>query len=261
MYKHHEESIQNVTQYFQDDSEVEALILGGSIAHGYASTVSDVDLMILISDENFTERLNLGRLQFFNRDLCTYIEGYIDGKYLGMSHLIQVAEKGSDPARFAFQDAQILFSRDNSVEKLIQSIARYPVSQKTERMQRFYAQFEAWHWYVGEALKHENRYLLSTSISKMVLFGGRLILTHNELLYPYHKWFLRVLADAKEKPSELLVCIDNLYKMPSAENTQLFYEMIKDFRDWPVLENGWPAQFMLDSELNWQAGATPVDDL
>jgi hypothetical protein len=27
------------------------------------------------------------------------------------------------------------------------------------------------------------------------------------------------------------------------------------------LENGWPAQFMLDSELNWQTDSTPVDDL
>ena len=96
---------------------------------------------------------------------------------------------------------------------------------------------------------------------KMVLFGGRLILTHNELLYPYHKWFLRVLADAKDKPSELLTCIENLYQMPSAENTQLFYDLIKDFREWPVSEKSWPAQFMLDSELNWQTGATPVDDL
>ena len=261
MYKHHEESIHNVVQYFQDNPEVEALILGGSIAHGFASAVSDVDLMILISDENFAKRLSEGNLQFFNQELCTYAEGYVDGKYLGMSHLMQVAAKGSDPARFAFQDAQVLFSRDSSIESLIQSIVHYPVDQKTERMQRFYAQFEAWHWYVGEALKHENRYLLSTSISKMVLFGGRLVLTHNELLYPYHKWFLRVLAGAKEKPSELLTCIENLYQMPSAENTQLFYELIKNFREWPAPEKSWPAQFMLDSELNWQTGATPVDDL
>jgi hypothetical protein len=114
---------------------------------------------------------------------------------------------------------------------------------------------------VGEALKHENLYLLGTSINKMVLFGGRLILAHNELLYPYHKWFLRVLADAKEKPFELLACIENLYQTPSAENAEFFYELIKNFRDWPILEKGWPAQFMLDSELNWQTGATPVDDL
>ncbi len=261
MYSHHEESIQNVVKYFQNEPEVEALILGGSLAHGYASPVSDIDVMIIVTDQNYTKRFNEGNLQFFNRELCTYPEGYVDGKYLGMSHLTQVAEKGSEPARYAFQDARVLFSRNDSINDQIRSIARYPVTHKAERMRRFYAQLEAWNWYVGEALKSQNRYLLGVAISKLVLFGGRLILAHNELLYPYHKWFLRVLADAKEKPPTLLMLIESLYQTPSAENAQSFYELVRDFRDWGILDNGWPVQFMLDSELNWQTGSTPVDDL
>ena len=261
MYKHHEESINNVVEYFQNDPEVDALILGGSLAHGFASPISDVDVMIVVSDHNYAKRLGEGRLQFFTRDLCTYAEGYVDGKYLGISYLMQVAEKGSEPARYAFQDAQVLFSRFAPIEEKIRSITRYPVEQKAEHIQRFYAQFEAWNWYVGEALKSGNRYLLGLSISKLVLFGGRLILAHNELLYPYHKWFLRVLEGAREAPPGLFPCIEALYQTPSVENATLFYEMIKGFREWAALDNGWPVQFMLDSELNWQTGAIPIDDL
>ncbi|MFN8380783.1 MAG: nucleotidyltransferase domain-containing protein [Anaerolineales bacterium] len=261
MLKHHEESIRNVVQYFQSDPEVEALVLGGSLAHGFASPISDVDVMILVSDEQYAQRMNEGRLHFFNRELCTYPEGYVDGKYLGMPHLDQVAEKGSEPARFAFQDARVLFSQRDSLNEKIRLIASYPAARKAERIGRFYAQFEAWNWYVHEALKSGNRYLLGMSISKLVLFGGRLILAHNELLYPYHKWFLKVLAGAKEKPAELLTCIESLYQTPSDENTQSFYEMIKGFQDWEVSGNSWPVQFMFDSELNWQTGVAPVDDL
>ena len=105
----------------------------------------------------------------------------------------QVAERGSEPARFAFQDARILFSRVAGLEALLRAIARYPAAGKEARMRRFYAQFEAWHWYAHEALRLDNRYLLGAAISKMVLFGGRLILTHNDRLYPYHKWFLKQL--------------------------------------------------------------------
>jgi hypothetical protein len=155
----------------------------------------------------------------------------------------------------------VLFSRRDSIDEQIRLITRYPLEQKTERIRRFYAQFEAWNWYVGEALKSQNHYLLAVSISKLVLFGGRLILAHNELLYPYHKWFLRVLAEAKDKPPTLLTCIESIYQTPSADNIRSFYELIRDFRDWGILDNGWPAQFMLDSELNWQTGAIPVDDL
>ena len=257
----HHESIGNVIEYFRREPEVQALLLGGSIAHGFASPTSDVDVMILVSDEHYEERLSQRRLTFFNKELCTYAEGYVDGKYLSISHLKQVADRGSEPARFAFQDAHILFSRGESFEPLLQSIARYPVKGKADRLQRFYAQFEAWNWYAGEALRMGNRYLLGLAVSKMVLFGGRLILTHNELLYPYHKWFLRVLEGARDKPPALLERIENLYRDTTAENVRQLYELVKGFRDWGIAGTTWPFQFMLDSELNWQTGAPPIDDL
>ena len=261
MYKHHEESINNVTEYFIQEPEVEALLLGGSIAHGFELPTSDIDLMILVSDQSYSERLSQGRLHFFNMDLCTYPGGYVDGKYMGMSFLEQVAEKGSEPARFAFQDAQVLFSRKMSLEARLREIVRYPVEEKAERLRRLYAQFEAWNWYATEALKLGNRYLLGVSIGKLVLFGSRLILAHNELLYPYHKWLLRVLERAWDKPPDMLASIERLYDDASAESVQQFYELVKGFRDWDASGTAWPIQFMLDSELTWQNGTTSVDDL
>jgi len=261
VYRHHEESIQNAIEYFQKETDVEALLLGGSWAHGFATPVSDIDVMVIVSDRNYAERLSQGRIQFSNRELCTYADGYVDSKYLGESYLQQVAEKGSEPARFAFQDARVLISRTEGLDERLRMITRYPVEGKAERARRFYAQFEAWNWYVNEALKLPDRYLLGLSVSKLVLFGGRLILTHNEVLYPYHKWFLRALAGTKEKPPALLESIETLYQETSAENVRRFYELVKGYRDWGVPETGWPAQFMLDSELNWLTGAAPVDDL
>jgi hypothetical protein len=103
--------------------------------------------------------------------------------------------------------------------------------------------------------------LLGTSISKLILFGGRLILAHNEMLYPYHKWFLKVLEQAKDKPADLLETILTVSESPTAENITTFYEKIKTFRVWSNNQYGWPAQFMLDSELNWMDGRMPVEDL
>jgi hypothetical protein len=48
---------------------------------------------------------------------------------------------------------------------------------------------------------------------KLVLFGRRLVLAHNEVLYPLHKWFWRVLED------------------PSEENVEVFYQLWKGFRE------------------------------
>jgi predicted nucleotidyltransferase len=261
MHPHHSQSIQNVADYFQRDPEVLALLLGGSIAHGFESRTSDVDIMIFVSEENYQQRFQKGEIHFYNKALCTYEGGYVDGKYLSLNFAKQVADRGSEPARFAFARSQVLFSKIEGFEEDICSIAEYPVAQKAERIQRFYAQFEAWHWYCGEALAKGNSYLLGTSISKLILFGGRLILTHNEMLYPYHKWFLKVLEQAKKQPSGLLACIQALTESPTTGNIGVFYEKVKAFHPWSDNPFGWPAQFMLDSELNWVDGKTPVDDL
>ncbi len=261
MDDHHATSIRQVTGYFRTVPEVQALILGGSIAHGFASPSSDIDLMIIVSDGEYEERLREGRLQYFDNQLCTYDGGYAEGKYLGLQMLRKLALDGSEPARFAFLDCQVLLSRMDNLDEAIGAITRYPVEGKAERMRRFYAQFEAWNWYANEGVRLNDPYLLGTSVAKLVLFGARLILAHNELLYPYHKWLLKVLERAPEKPAALLDCIADVHNRPSAETVHSLYESVGSFRAWEFPDVGWANQFMLDSELGWLTGATAVDDL
>lgn len=261
MYSHHEDSIARTTEHFNKDPEVLALILGGSIAHGFAGPASDIDVMMILSDDDHQRRRARSEVMFYDPSLCTYEGGYVDGKYLSVSFLNSVAASGSEPARFAFKDARIRFSRIDGLDELIQSITRYPVERKADSIRRFYAQLEAWHWYTQEGLKRGNPYLTGAALSKLVLFGGRMILAHNEILYPYHKWFIKVLENAVNKPADLLQRIEDAYDQPSATNVARFYETVKNFRAWETSDTYWPNQFMLDSELNWLDGHTPIDDL
>jgi predicted nucleotidyltransferase len=260
VHPQHLESIRQVVEHFQKEPEVQALSLGGSLAHGLAGPDSDVDVMILVSDGEYEKRLRAGQLTFFDRQLCTYEGGYVDGKYVGPGFLERVAASGSEPARFAFQDARVLFSRIDGLETRLQAITRYPSEGKRERMSRFYAQLEAWQWYAHEALKRNNHYLLGTSIARLTLVVGRLILAHNELLYPYHKWFLAVLERAEDKPETLMACIRRLHEAATPGSVTAFYETVTRFQDWPKPASGWSSQFMIDSELNWLDGRVSIDD-
>lgn len=261
MYPHHQQSIENVIQFFKQDKQVQALLLGGSLAHGFAAATSDVDVMIVVSDEEYAKHLAAGTLTYFSRELCTYPEGYVDGKYITTTFLDRVRTMGSEPARFAFKDASILYSNVDGLAQMLEAIACYPRGEKIGRIQRFYAQLEAWHWYTGEAVQKANPYLLSLSASKLALFGGRLILAHNEMLYPYHKWFLRVLAQVQHKPEHLIEQIEQLTTHPDKDLADQFFDTLKNFRVWETAPGGWGAQFMKDSEINWMTGATPIDDL
>lgn len=261
MYPHHQASIERVTDYFRQQPGVQALLLGGSIAHGFARESSDVDIMIIVSADEHRRRLQEHDLTFFNRELVTYDDGYVDGKYLSMDFLAQVEQRGSEPARFAFADAQILFSDLPELEAHIRRIAQYPVHEKADRIRRFVAQLSAWNWFVGEAVTKQNPYLLNVAVTKLLLFGGRLILAHNELLYPYHKWLFNVLEQAADKPDKLLDTMRNLSRSPSQAGATEFYNLIANFRAWESDGERWGNRFMLDSELTWMDGTTPIDDI
>lgn len=261
MHTHHRETLRRTTDHFAADPGVTGLLLAGSLAHGFASAASDVDVLIVVPDEDLRERLRTARTCFFSLELCTYADGYVDGKYTSEAFIREVAVRGSEPARFAFQDARILFSRSESLAATIAAAARYPVEEKAARLWRFQAQFEAWYWYCGEALKKGNLPLLRTAVSKLTLFGGRIVLAHNEALYPFHKWFLRVLREVPQQPAGLMELIEALAQNPTRETIDAFAAAIRGFRTWEISHATWPAQFMQDSEMNWLHHPAPVDDI
>ncbi|KAK0616434.1 hypothetical protein B0T14DRAFT_497680 [Immersiella caudata] len=271
MYPHHADTIRNVTAHFEADPTVLALLLGGSIAHGFEKASSDVDVLILLSDADHAAQAKAGRLTYHNAELATYPGGFIDGKFTSICFINDVIERGSEPARYGFKDARILFNRisglpDEELDALLRRATTYPVANKKQRLKQFRAQFAAWRWFSAEARAKGNRFLLNLAVAKLTMFGIRLILADNEMLYPFHKWAIRELERAVDKPEGVVHAIEKMNEEPSEENVQAFFEMIKGYKEWeegmPV--DGWQrwgSQFMTDVELTWLNGGMAVDDL
>ena len=150
---HHAESIANVVRAFEADATTRAVMLGGSLAHGYARPDSDIDVMIVVDASRLPSACEGRSTRARDRTLCTYEGGYVDCKYLDVDFLARVAAHGSDPARYAFRDARILSSRIDGLPQLVAAAARYPVEETPDRMTRFTAQLLAWRWYFGESAR------------------------------------------------------------------------------------------------------------
>ena len=224
---------------------------------GFETPTSDVDILLLLTPAAFAPRRASGKLTSASHDLATYPGGYVDAKYVSVDLIRDAAARGSEAARFALEGVTVLFERDGSgvdVRAEVERAVRYPVEGKAERMRRFRAQLDAWRWFWREGRRKGDGYLVGLAVRKLVLFGGRLVLAENEVLYPFHKWFLRVLGSVTEKPEGLMEAIARVLEDPSEENVEGFYEMVKGFRGWEENPNGWGAQFMLDSELTWMTG-------
>ncbi len=261
MEKHHKESINKFLEIYKNDSSILAILLGGSIAHGFAQYDSDIDILLLVETDEYIKRKASNKLAFSLWDICTYENGYIDCKVVDMDFLTKVSTFGSDAARYAFKDNKILLSRLNNLPDMLAIISAFPLDKKDERRNRFASQLLAWKWYYGEGLKKKNKYIVFLSLQKIVLFSCRIILNENEMLYPYHKWMLEELKIAGRKPTEVLDNINELFESHTLDKVNKFCKDILDFIKYDEKTVDWPNYFLKDSEQNWINHEPPVDDL
>jgi Nucleotidyltransferase domain. len=261
MFEHHRKAIEDITNKLKAKEEVLGIIAGGSVAHGFANEKSDIDIMIVLSNEDYKKALEEKKFGYYEEEVCPWDGGYVDGKCISVEFIEEVCELGSEPAKFAFKDAFVTYSKIDGLENLIEKAASYPIRSKETNIDKFIAQFKGWHWYYNEGLKRNNRYLIDVSATNMVLFAGRLILAYNEVLYPYHKWFLKVLETCPNKPENLLEIMNKFIDDKSEDNAKVLYDTIINFNNWEDESKPWNIKFMLDSELTWLDGFTPVADI
>ena len=153
------------------------------------------------------------------------------------------------------------WSTDPSIDALVQAATAYPEVGVEERMARFFAQAQAAQWFVGEASKRGDPYLAGWAASRLALFACRLVLAHNRVLYPYHKWLLRKVAEVPERPDDFVERVRDVVIERTPATAEALMMSLLSFREWPQASVRWSTQFMLDSEWNWLDGEPPVDDL
>ena len=258
---HHRATIDRATSRLRARGDVLAVVVGGSIAHGFAMASSDVDLLIVVSDAEWERRLAAGDVTELDLDRPTYEGGYVDAKYTSVRFLRQVAAHGSETARYAFEGATIAWSRIDDLEDELRAAARYPIDGRADRIRAFHAQLEYWRWMYAEGDRTGNAYVKALAGPHVVLFAGRLVLANNAVLYPGYKWLLRVLRDVEERPPGLMEAIDAVVESPSKASVDALFDLMSGWRDWGVANQHWGARFMLDTELAWLDARPPIADL
>ena len=257
---HHQRAINKLVKEYQDDQRFEALIIGGSVAKGCARSDSDIDFMMVATDEEYQSRQKTGDF-FINRtDLTDYPGGFVDGKIIDMQYLRQVDDRGNEPTRAAFDGAIIAFSKADNLTSIIHSIQQYPEAEREQKIRKFYSMAFIQHWLMGEAERHDNIYTKSRAASQLVLFAGRLILAYNRVFFPYHKWFYEYLSRCNDKPKNLIEEMNQVLNQPSVENASRLFENVRGFRNWEVTDLEAFRWFMEDVEWSWRDNQPSLED-
>ena len=261
IWPHHELAVDRWVAEIKPNPHFLAVIFAGSLTKGYGRESSDIDGFIVVTPEEYERRKAEGDFFYWNKEICDYEGGYIDAKYIDVDFINKVIERGSEPARSAFLGAQIRWSRMDGLEELCKQAVAYPVEGVDDRIGRFRAQMLFGQWFCQEAVGRDNPYLAHMAANKVVLFGARMILAENKLLYPYHKWLLSALAGVPDLPADLLTDINRLVQSASAEDADRVVEKILSYRQWPDAGGRWANAVMRDSELNWLDREPPLEDM
>lgn len=257
-----QQAIDYITNKFQADRRVDALLISGSISHGFNDEFSDVDINIIVSNEIYEQKKKAHALTYFEDAENFYKEGYFDGKFITLDYLDLVVKQGNEPTKFAFHDSKIAFDKTGQVENYLEKIRIYNLENVQENAVRFVSQLDGWKWYADEGIRKRNKYLLDIAVSRMILFAGRLILLENRTFFPYHKWFMKVLENVPNKPQELMPAIERLLNDKSAANIEKLYELIKNYKDWSGgARYSWTSNFVSDVETVWMRGDEFIENL
>lgn len=259
----HQETIDRLAAAYRDDPDYPALIIGGSVAKGWARPDSDVDFLIVTTEPLFERRRKSttpGEL-FINRtDLSDYEHGYVDGKIISVSFLEKLVKDGNEPSRAAFNGAFLAYSHIPGLGELIKQIPVYPEAERDKRLRTFYCMMFMGRWLMNEATRHGNPYTITRAASQLALYAGRLILAYNRTLYPFHKWLMHALEAVDEKPDGLIEQIHALLAQPTPENADVVFQSVKDFVDLGVPDLEAYTWFMTDVEWSWMSDSTPIED-
>lgn len=260
MREQHQQVIDKLVERFKDDPNYRALIIGGSIVKGRGRDDSDVDIMLIATDEEYARRAANRDVQYIDREISDYPGVYVDGKIFDLKFLEDAAERGSEPARSAFIGAFTAFSHIPGLEELMARIPIYQEQEQADKIEAFYSEVMLLTWFIGEAEKRNDLYLMTQAVSNLVLYGGRLILAHNKILFPYHKWFMTELRRAEQKPEGFIEMIEDLLKQPTKAKALAFRDSLINYRDWGIDPQRVVVRFMEDNEWRWRTGTPPLVD-
>ncbi len=203
MYKHHQESIENMIAHYSQNPEITALFLIGSVATGTERPDSDIDGVAIVPQEYFEEKKKTCDEHESVWGKCTYEGGYFDIHFMTRQYLEELTESGSEPMRNMFTNARVLYCNQSGLPEIV---AKIPIFQKKEielKQLRFYCTFKLFYSYYWKICKPEG-FLKDHIANGMVYNLYRLILIENEILFPSVRKLETFVINAENKPDGIV---------------------------------------------------------
>ena len=204
MRKHHVESIEKLKKYFLGMDGLVAIVLDGSVVKGNAREDSDIDAVIVVTEEKYRALEAQNKLAEVIVGYCTYVGGYFDIKYKTKAMLKDAAAHASEPTRNAYVKAQVIYSTDEEIAGIIEKISAYPEHELEEKIHCFNANLQLNRDYFMSCVGPENRYMRAHIAHEIVYSVYRLILAENRVLFPCNRRLEEAVKGCLHRPDNVI---------------------------------------------------------
>ncbi len=237
MYPHHAASIQKLKEYFLPMPGMIAIVLDGSIVKGNERADSDIDALIVVTEECHARLAAENRLAEVIEGHCTYAGGYFDVKYKTKTLLQAAAERASEPTRNAYVKARVLYSSDPDIAPLLERIAAYPEHEREGKVRCFNANLQLNRGYFLECVPKENAYMRAHLAQEIVYSVYRLILAENRQLFPCNRRLEEAVEKCKKRPQDILALGAAFLKRIDRESCEAFVQAFWKQSDLPLTDD------------------------
>lgn len=203
-YPHHREAVKELISIFREKEGVIALVFGGSVAKHMEREDSDIDAMVIVTEEFYERKRKVNCIaECISMGDCAYPGGYFDVKYMTKDYIRDAAEKGSEPTRNSFIGSHVLFSADEEVTELVRRIPVFQKQEFEEKMLSFFSNLQLNYNYFWKACRPEG-YMKLKVASEIVYSLYRMVLQENEILFPCNRRLEQFVKLAPDQPEHLV---------------------------------------------------------
>jgi predicted nucleotidyltransferase len=201
--------VKKLLDTYRADESVLGIIQIGSTAKGYDDEHSDVDLVLVVTEEKYA-------MQKKKLQKVIHTEQY-DLKFTTADMLRNIKSSKTDEEHWNFQDSIVLLDKTNTLQEALREITRYDNSSRLERLKRYYLGYWENTLNTLSCLEHNNlagaRIYAANAIQELT----RLIFNLNERWAPKTQWVFKEINSLQRKPANLESQMQSILDEPTSE--------------------------------------------
>jgi hypothetical protein len=253
------QTIKSIIENLKIDENVIGIILCGSLAKGNSTKNSDVDILIVVNDTEF-KKIKDQKKYFWTTD--QNIKKYpceVDGKIINIDFLTKSLTNGNEPTKNTLKYSKLIYCNSDKLTQVFEKLATLNIVDKNENIKKYYALMKSSRYSADDHLK--NRYQVIKCMLDTVLYASRLVLSHNNRLFPCEKNMGKEIINCENKPENYIHLMHRLLDDLSFENLESFYDVVELYFEKYKFNDTERKGYVIENENFWFFDIFPFDKI